>query len=122
MIQGTTSTSSFPPSAGRPAPRAFVGRLLLRILLASLWAAMLTLGGLWVMLEWPIRFPAYRPACLVGGFTAIIAGQFVFCALVADRLYPRANPWVSWSIQGLTGFGFIFGIVSLSLLLLGVFR
>jgi len=114
-------------SGGMAAPmsrhaRGLLRMLVLRVVLATLWAGLLCVAGLWVMVDWTDRFPAYRWACLIGGGTALAMGQFVFAALVADRLFPRVNPWVSWSIQGVSGLVYVAGLVVLGLLLTGVIR
>ena len=44
------------------------------------WGVLLVVGG-----AWP---PASRPAVVVGGVTSVLAGQFVFLVMVADRLFP----------------------------------
>ncbi|MBL0870914.1 MAG: hypothetical protein IBJ18_10100 [Phycisphaerales bacterium] len=102
--------------------RGLLRMLVLRVVLATLWAGLLCVAGLWVMVDWTDRFPAYRWACLIGGGTALAMGQFVFAALVADRLFPRVNPWVSWSIQGVSGLVYVAGLAVLGLLLTGVIR
>ncbi len=112
-------------SSGAPMSRHARGllrMLVLRVVLATLWAGLLCVAGLWVMVDWIDRFTAYRWACLIGGGTALAMGQFVFAALVADRLFPRVNPWVSWSIQGVSGLVYVVGLVVLGLLLTGVIR
>lgn len=118
---GSTSGSMSETRMSRHA-RGLLRMLVLRVVLATLWAGLLCVAGLWVMVDWTDRFPAYRWACLIGGGTALAMGQFVFAALVADRLFPRVNPWVSWSIQGVSGLVYVVGLVVLGLLLTGVIR
>ncbi|CAN5846037.1 hypothetical protein BH11PLA1_BH11PLA1_14320 [soil metagenome] len=95
--------------------------LALRFALATVWAWLLSFGGVWALLEWPARFPAYRGACIVGGVTALAMGAFVFAALVADRAFPAASRWASWAVQVAAGGVFTVGLAGLALVLSGVF-
>lgn len=96
--------------------------MLLRIMLATAWSGLLCLGGLWILLEWPNRFPSYRTVCIVGGITGLAMGQFVFAALVADRLLPKTNLWVSWGVEGVAALVYAVGLVWLAMWLSGVIR
>jgi len=47
---------------------------------------------------------------------SLAIGELVFAALVADRLFPRANPWISWTVQGLAGLAMCAGVIILAML------
>ncbi|MBX9736585.1 MAG: hypothetical protein K2X32_06630 [Phycisphaerales bacterium] len=94
-------------------PRKTNYYLITRIVLATSWALLLGIGGVWVALEWPSRMPGNPKIWTVGGVTSVALGQFVFAALVADRLFPRANPWVSWTGQLLSILAFGVGLIVL---------
>ncbi len=100
-------------------PRKVNYYLITRIVLATSWALLLGVGGVWVALEWPSRVPGNPKIWTVGGVTSVALGQFVFAALVADRLFPRANPWVSWTLQALSALAFGIGLLMLGLLVRG---
>jgi len=74
------------------------------------------IGGVWAAVEWSVRFPDSRTACIVGGLMSLAIGELVFAALVADRLFPRANPWISWTVQGLAGLAMCAGVIILAML------
>jgi len=58
--------------------------------LATLWAGVLVVLGMWVMFSLSRRMPLLAPVLQSGGLAAIAGGQFVFMAWVADRLLPGA--------------------------------
>lgn len=52
------------------------------------WGVLLVVGGAWLATRSAEFPPASRPAVVVGGVTSVLAGQFVFLVMVADRLFP----------------------------------
>lgn len=100
----------------------------LRMAVASAWSGMLVLAGLVALLDFADRVEGAawagggraRALCMGAGATLVLMGQFVFAALVADRLFPRASPLLRIGFQGLTGAAFVAGLVVLALLLAGV--
>lgn len=94
--------------------------LVLRVAFASAWAAVLCGAGLWAIINGPGRVPGLRTAWVVGGLTALAMGQFVFSAVVADRLFPHVQPRVQVAFQMATGGGFVLGLLAMGLMLLGV--
>jgi hypothetical protein len=91
--------------------------LTLLILLASPWAALLTLAGLWLLLG-ASDHPALGPwPRAVGGVTAACAGLLIFMCLVADRLFPRASRPMVASIEAVTSMIVFMGIAWLSVML-----
>ncbi len=93
--------------------------LVLRVGLAGAWAGLLVLAGLWALNHGAARFPALGRLWLVGGLTCLFMGQFVFCAAVADRLFPHVHPRLQAAVEVGTGAGFVSGLVVLVALLLG---
>lgn len=93
--------------------------LAMRVALATAWAGLLVLAGLWALTVGRARYAALEPAWLLGGLTVIAMGQFVFSALVADRLFPHADPRVVLAFQALTGLAFVLGFALLLLWWLG---
>ncbi len=95
-------------------PRKANYPLIARVVLASAWALVMGVGGVWAAVEWPGRLdPSYKTFCIVGGLTSLAIGEFVFVALVADRLFPRASPWLSWSVEALAALAFLAGFATL---------
>ncbi len=77
----------------------------------SLWAALLTITGLWVVFTAPDEWPILRPLCLLGGLSLVGAGQFLFMMLVADRLFPRASRPVVRALESGSFLLFLGGLV-----------
>ena len=92
---------------------------MLRVALAGAWAGLLVLAGLWALNHGEGRFPSLGRLWLVGGLTCLFMGQFVFCAAVADRLFPHVHPRLQAAVEVGTGAGFVSGLVVLIALLLG---
>lgn len=71
-----------------------VGRtlgLVTLLLFAAPWAATLTVGGLWLLILAPKRWPALWLESLAAGTAFVSAGLLVFGVCVADRLFPLAR-------------------------------
>lgn len=58
------------------------------LVFGTLWAGLLVVGG--ALLAAVPRDMIYA-SLLTGGATAVIAGQFVFQVVVADRLFPQVD-------------------------------
>lgn len=58
---------------------------------AAAWAWVMVALGLVSLTEWSGAFPLTRGLFGIGGVMLIAAGEFVFAALVADRVFPRAS-------------------------------
>ncbi|MEM1329223.1 MAG: hypothetical protein AAGG07_01550 [Planctomycetota bacterium] len=70
--------------------------LSLVVLTATPWAAVMIVGGLWVLLS-PDASRALAPILRFAlGVTGIAAGQLVFLCLVADRVFPMAHRRMVW--------------------------
>ena len=95
-------------------------RLTVRVALASIWAGLLVLAGLWAVSEGLDRFPMLARVWRVGGVTVIAMGQFLFSALVADRLFPHASRRLAGAVQAATGAALVLGLVALAALTAGV--
>lgn len=94
-------------------------KLAVRIILATGWAGLLSLGGLWALTTGSSRFPGWPMAWEVGGVTAVAMGQFVFCALVADRICPHADWRLAGTLLGVTGLAYVGGLLTLAAMLMG---
>ncbi len=85
-------------------------RVTLGVLLAAAWSGALALAGLRALTlagSPPIASPGWMWMVAGGAFLAM--GQLVFCALVADRLFPHANPWLSSAAHATAGAAVIGG-------------
>jgi Kef-type K+ transport system membrane component KefB len=91
--------------------------LTLLILVATPWAALLTLAGLWLLLGTSDHATPGPWPRVVGGITATSAGMLVFMCLVADRLFPRASRPMVASIEVATSLIVFMGIAWLSVML-----
>jgi hypothetical protein len=85
-------------------------RLWLRLGLASLWAALLALVGLWAVTLGPQRLPGLGTGWWLLGLTALAMAQFVFAALVADRLFPQASVRLTLAFEGTAALVFVGGL------------
>jgi len=52
------------------------------------WAVGLSIGGLWLCLDAPSRWPGMASPLWIAGLTVLAAGQLVFLVCVADRVCP----------------------------------
>jgi hypothetical protein len=98
-------------------------KLVVRVTLATGWAGLLVVAGVWALTDGLSALPLaadspLRLAWRMGGITAIAMGQLVFSALVADRLFPHANGWLCGGLQCLAAVGFLAGLVVLGYVLL----
>lgn len=59
--------------------------------LGTLWAALLVVGGSLLPSILRRAWPASGLSALLLGLTVVVAGQYVFLTVVADRLFPRAS-------------------------------
>ncbi len=58
---------------------------------AAGWSGALILAGMWVILEAATRWPILYVPLVAGGTSLLSAGNVVFLAGVADRLFPNAR-------------------------------
>lgn len=87
---------------------------------ATAWAGCLVVAGLWLALD--VR-AAGGPG-LLGGLAAVAAGQFVFMAAVADRLFPNPG-WnrTIWLVEMATFLAAgVLGVAAALLFLRGAWR
>ncbi len=78
-------------------------------ILGTLWAAVLVVGGAMVATVGPSRWPGLSLAAVLGGLTAIAAGQFVFLAIVGERMFPGSRRTVLGWGELLFGGAFVAG-------------
>ena len=88
------------------------GRLAFRIVLATLWACALCIGGLWLALGSAPRAGGAQVAVLMLAIALFAMGQFVFFAGVADRLVPRASPHWTWPVHIAAGTTALVGLLA----------
>ncbi|MFT3684958.1 MAG: hypothetical protein QM783_08545 [Phycisphaerales bacterium] len=76
--------------------------LALRVAVGTLWGSMLFIAGLSIAARHASRFESPELIRMVGvGLAAL--GLYVFSAVVADRIFPRADPLICWGVQILLG-------------------
>lgn len=68
-------------------------------LVATAWAGALVVAGLWLVFSAGPRWPMFSVPAILGGWTAMAMGTFVFMFLVADRVFPRAARSVGWVVE-----------------------
>lgn len=70
------------------------------IAVGAVWAACLVIGGLWFVFDLSRAIPPAGWGVVVVGLGFIAAGEFVFLALVADKLFPRMGRRMgAWAVQ-----------------------
>jgi hypothetical protein len=91
------------------------------MILGTLWAILLVVGGSLLPTSGAWNdMPAMRPVLLVGGFTAVVAGCFVFVVIVADRLFPHVEAHIAmWTEIALAGL-FLSGIAATITVMVGM--
>jgi len=87
--------------------------------LATMWAGVLVVLGMWVMFSLSQRMPVLAPVLQSGGLAAVAGGQFVFMAWVADRLLPGAARRVVGPLEVLCFLVFVGGLAGTLWFLLG---
>ncbi|MDX2118053.1 MAG: hypothetical protein SFY96_07725 [Planctomycetota bacterium] len=87
--------------------------------LATLWAGLLVVLGMWVMFSLSQRMPLLAPVLQCGGLAAVAGGQFVFMAWVADRLLPGAARRVVGPLEVFSFLVFVGGLIGTVWFLLG---
>jgi hypothetical protein len=95
-------------------------RLALRLGLATTWAALLVLAGLWAMTVGSDRLPTLGSGWLLLGITAVAMGQFVFAALVADRLFPHASVRLTLAFEASAAAAYVAGLIVMVIWVAGV--
>lgn len=85
--------------------------LVLRVAFATAWAGLLVLVGLWLAIAWPGRLPESSILWVLAGVTLVAMGEFVFAALVAERLFPGAPAAVRLGIEGTSALTFVLGLL-----------
>lgn len=85
--------------------RTMVGAGRVGIVAASAWSGALALAGVRaLMLSCAPPVPAVPAwAWTAGGVSFLAMAHLVFCALVADRVFPHANPWLSTAAHVVAG-------------------
>ena len=79
--------------------------LTLRVLIGTLWAGVLFVAGLSLAARYSPVMPAGggEDALRFGGIGFAALGMFVFSCVVADRVFPRADPRLCTAVQLLFG-------------------
>ena len=79
--------------------------------LGTLWAAVLVVGGAMVATWGPRHWPEMGSVGLLAGLTAIAAGEFVFLAIVGDRLFPASRRTLLGAGEFFFGGAFLLGAI-----------
>ena len=79
--------------------------------LGTLWAAVLVVGGAMVATLAPVQWPGMGSAGPLAGLTAIAAGEFVFLAIVGDRLFPGSRRTLLGAGELFFGGAFVLGAI-----------
>jgi hypothetical protein len=79
--------------------------------LGTLWAAVLVVGGAVLATLGPRHWPDMGPGSLLAGLTAVAAGEFVFLAIVGDRLFPASRRTLLGAGELIFGGAFVLGAI-----------
>lgn len=79
--------------------------------LGTLWAAVLVVGGAMLATLGPRHWPDMGSASLLAGLTAVAAGEFVFLAIVGDRLFPASRRTLLGAGELMFGGAFVLGAI-----------
>ena len=77
--------------------------LSLRVLIGTLWSGVLFIAGLSVAARHASQFAGAEETVRFIGIGFASLGMFVFSCVVADRLFPRADPRLCTTVQVLFG-------------------
>ena len=77
--------------------------LALRVLIGTLWAGVLFVAGLSFAARYSDTVRVGGDALRFGGIGLAALGMFVFSCVVADRVFPRADPRLCTAVQLLFG-------------------
>ena len=94
-----------------------ISRALTRIV-GLIWALAMSVAGGLMMLGASDAAPWLTTTLMLAGLTGIVAGVFVFQIVVADRLFPGADPRLMRNVEAVLGVGVMIGIVLTTLTLL----
>ncbi len=73
------------------------------LVFAAAWAWLMLVVGLLLITDWSARMPPLRGWGVVLGAVLLAGGQFVGAAMVADRLFPRADRRLSIGVEAVSG-------------------
>lgn len=79
--------------------------------LGTLWAAVLVVGGAVLATLGPGHWPEMGLGSLLAGLTAVAAGEFVFLAIVGDRLFPASRRTLLGAGELIFGGAFVLGAI-----------
>jgi len=99
--------------ADAPATIAWAARRLSRVatwVTGLAWALTMGVGGGLMMLGSSGAATWLRPTLFWAGCTGFVAGVFVFQVLVADRLFPRADPGLVRNVEASFGVALMIGL------------
>ncbi len=77
--------------------------LALRVLIGTLWGGFVFIAGLSIAARHASSWPGAENAFRFGGVGLASLGMFIFSCVVADRLFPRADPRLCAAMQLLFG-------------------
>jgi hypothetical protein len=85
--------------------------LLLRVVIGTLWGGFVFIAGLSIAGRYATQLAGAENALRFGGIGLAALGMFIFCCVVADRIFPRADPRLCAAIE------LLFGLVPITALL-----
>jgi len=83
------------------------------------WSMLLVVGGAFLATRSGEFPPGSRSAIVVGGVTSVLAGQFVFLVMVADRLFPRVRWGLRFGVETALMLSVVGGIATTAAILAG---
>jgi hypothetical protein len=87
-------------------PNRVLSAMLLRVVLGTLWAAVLFLTGLWCVTWVAGVLSAYRVPVTLGGIGLMLAATYIFGDIVASRVFPQADRTITGSVLLIAGITF----------------
>ena len=82
------------------------------IALGALWSVLLVVGGALVATRSSSALPTLSPVLACGGITAMIAGQFVFLVVVADRIFPNVQRRIALVSEAILAAALVAGLAA----------
>lgn len=84
----------------------------------SAWALALSVTGLWLLVGGPRELSGLSAVFTSAGIAALAGGQVLFMTMVADRLFPKAQPRVVATFELFSASLFLAGAIAFAWLYL----
>lgn len=78
----------------------------------SAWALSLSVAGLWLLISPPAELAGLRPVFTSAGLAALAGGQVLFMTMVADRIFPKAQPRLVATFEAFAAALFLAGAIA----------